>query len=229
MNIQKFLKFRGTMTLKSDLHIGIGTDGDKIGGCDNPIIRNKLTGEPFIPGSSLKGAMRCIEEKKAKYRPDGTDNAGNPIDKGNPCRCGKPGCISCTMFGAHMNTNPSCGEPRLIIRDLKISTDYKKKLAESGYSIADIMDSRASTMINRRTSTASEHSLRNMEVVVAGTEFDVGIILKVTNKDKEADLVNNLKMLIKQVETVGIGSKVTSGCGDVEFNINFDKPEIINM
>lgn len=229
MNIQKIMRFNGTMTLKSDLHIGAGSDGDKIGGCDNPIIR-KFNGQPFIPGSSLKGAMRCIEEKKAKYRSDKVDpSSGKALDKGMPCRCGKFGCISCTMFGAHMNTAPDCGEPRLIVRDLNINEEYKQQLVNSGYNIGDTVNSRASTMIDRRTGTASTGSLRNMEVVVAGTKFDTEFLIKVTNKDNENELVNNLKTLIKQVEAIGIGSKVTSGCGEVEFDIDFDHPEIIKM
>lgn len=229
MNIQKILRFNGTMTIKSDLHIGAGSDGDKIGGSDNPIIK-KFNGEAFIPGSSLKGAMRCIEEKKAKYRTDDIDpRTRKPLDTGIPCRCGKLNCVSCTMFGAHMNTAPECGEPRLIIRDLNINEEYKNNLINCGYNIADTVTCRVSTMIDRRTGTASTGTLRNMEVVSVGTKFDVELLLKVTNKDNENSLVNNLKMLIKQVEAIGIGSKVTSGCGEIQFDIDFDNPEVIKM
>ena len=37
------------------LHIGCGQD---VGLVDNPIIREKTTGFPFIPGSSIRGVLR---------------------------------------------------------------------------------------------------------------------------------------------------------------------------
>ncbi|HNY20344.1 MAG TPA: RAMP superfamily CRISPR-associated protein, partial [Flexilinea sp.] len=45
------------------LHIG-GTGGSlEIGGIDNPVIRDPITLEPLIPGSSLRGKMRSQLEK----------------------------------------------------------------------------------------------------------------------------------------------------------------------
>ena len=42
------------------LHIG-GKGGNlEIGGVDNPVIRDVLTQQPYIPGSSLRGKLRSI-------------------------------------------------------------------------------------------------------------------------------------------------------------------------
>ena len=53
------------------LHAGIGQGAGVI---DLPIAREKATGLPFLPGSSLKGALRalCVDEKKCKqiFGPD---------------------------------------------------------------------------------------------------------------------------------------------------------------
>jgi len=60
----------------SPLHAGIGQGAGVI---DLPIAREKATGLPFLPGSSLKGALRalCVDENKRKqiFGPDtaGTD------------------------------------------------------------------------------------------------------------------------------------------------------------
>ena len=35
----------------------------EIGGVDNPVIRNPLNKQPYIPGSSLRGKMRSQLEK----------------------------------------------------------------------------------------------------------------------------------------------------------------------
>ncbi|MDX9991139.1 MAG: RAMP superfamily CRISPR-associated protein [Anaerolineales bacterium] len=45
------------------LHIGASNTGLEIGGVDKAVIRNPLTDEPYIPGSSLRGKMRSQTEK----------------------------------------------------------------------------------------------------------------------------------------------------------------------
>jgi len=45
----------------SPLHVGAGEGGSYI---DNPIMREKVTGWPFVPGSSVKGVLRDEAEKK---------------------------------------------------------------------------------------------------------------------------------------------------------------------
>jgi CRISPR-associated protein Csm3 len=46
--------------LISGLHIGSGNNEMHIGGTDNPVIKNPITQEPYIPGSSIKGKMRVL-------------------------------------------------------------------------------------------------------------------------------------------------------------------------
>jgi len=53
--IQTRYRFTGTLTLETALHIGTGQIATVT---DSPILRN-AAGEPFIPGSSLKGAFRA--------------------------------------------------------------------------------------------------------------------------------------------------------------------------
>ena len=54
---------RGTITAKTGLHIGGSEGAITIGGVDNTVIRDPLSGRPYIPGSSLKGKMRSLTEK----------------------------------------------------------------------------------------------------------------------------------------------------------------------
>lgn len=62
----------------SPLHAGIGQGAGVI---DLPIAREKATGLPFLPGSSLKGALRalCMDQDKRKqvFGPDTTDSDPN--------------------------------------------------------------------------------------------------------------------------------------------------------
>ena len=61
-------KFEGKYIIKfniqclTGLHIGGTTEGIEIGGVDNPVIKDPISGQPYIPGSSLKGKLRCMLE-----------------------------------------------------------------------------------------------------------------------------------------------------------------------
>lgn len=58
-------KFRLTSTLlvETGLHIGGGGENLDIGGLDKPVIRDPLTRQPYLPGSSIKGKLRSILER----------------------------------------------------------------------------------------------------------------------------------------------------------------------
>lgn len=221
MSIKKIIEFNGTMTVKSGVHIGGNDNGTKVGGCDNPVIRNPLTNDPYIPGSSIKGALRSAAEKMPAY-------AGK-IRNGKPCGCGQDTCMVCKLFGAHMNMRAASGEPRLIVRDMTLNQEFLDKVTTSGGSRSDIVETKASTMIDRGTNTAANGSLRNMERVAAGTVFNCSFSIKVMDTDKEADLVNFFKKCISVVEATGIGGKVTSGSGQVEFDIDWKHPNEITL
>lgn len=221
MGIKKYLVFSGTMTLESGLHIGGSTDETKVGGCDNPIIKNKMTDEPYIPGSSIKGIMRSIEESRPKY--------AAKIQNGMPCGCGSEDCMVCRLFGAHKNTRTRAGLPRLIAHNMTINKDFKDQLIRSGGTTTDMVDIKYSTMINRQTKTAANGSLRNIEIVSAGTVFDCKFTLKILENDNEEELIKELRFIIDRIEIEGIGSKTTSGNGQVKFDIDFEDPKEYKM
>lgn len=57
------LLITGTMKLVAGLHIGGAQDFAPIGAVDSPFIRDPLTKEPIVPGSSLKGKFRTLLAK----------------------------------------------------------------------------------------------------------------------------------------------------------------------
>ena len=79
------------------------------------------------------------------------------------------------------------------------------------------------------TNTAANGSLRNMERVAAGAVFDCSFTLKITDKDNEEELINFFKKCLSVVEATGIGGKVTSGSGQVEFDIDWKHPSEIKL
>ena len=57
----KKIKIQTTITLLTGLHIGGNSENVEIGGIDNPVIKIATKeNQPYIPGSSLKGKMRCL-------------------------------------------------------------------------------------------------------------------------------------------------------------------------
>ncbi|MGQ4646591.1 type III-A CRISPR-associated RAMP protein Csm3 [Lyngbya aestuarii] len=58
-------KFRlnSTLVVETGLHIGGGGENLDIGGLDKPVIRDPLTQQPYLPGSSIKGKLRSTLER----------------------------------------------------------------------------------------------------------------------------------------------------------------------
>lgn len=53
----------GTIRCITGLHIGASKENLEIGTVDGPVVRDPITKEPYIPGSSLKGKLRSLLEK----------------------------------------------------------------------------------------------------------------------------------------------------------------------
>ena len=122
------MKLVGKIIIKSKieavtgLHIGGTKETLKIGGLDNPVIRD-AQGRIFIPGSSLKGKIRCLLERSGyayKYnKEENREYIKDEIEE-NPCSCGK--CIVCKLFGPHQSNNIE-EIRRLIFRDAYLIDD----------------------------------------------------------------------------------------------------------
>ncbi|HTL89911.1 MAG TPA: type III-A CRISPR-associated RAMP protein Csm3 [Leptolyngbya sp.] len=69
------LRLTSRLIVETGLHIGGGGESLDIGGLDKPVIRDPLTRQPYLPGSSIKGKLRSILERllnKPVNRPGGS-------------------------------------------------------------------------------------------------------------------------------------------------------------
>jgi CRISPR-associated protein Csm3 len=57
------LLIKGEIEVVTGLHIGGSSSYSAIGAVDSPVVRDSVTGNPIIPGSSLKGKMRALLQK----------------------------------------------------------------------------------------------------------------------------------------------------------------------
>ena len=58
------LKINSILLVETGLHIGGGGENLDIGGLDKPVVRDPLTLQPYLPGSSIKGKLRAIFERR---------------------------------------------------------------------------------------------------------------------------------------------------------------------
>lgn len=199
----------GKVLVKTGLHIGAGNDKVEIGGMDNPIIRNPLTYEPYIPGSSIKGKMRSIVEWKF----DKLKDTG-----GKPCSCGKANCEICRVFGsAKMKSEEAKdrGPTRLIVRDAVLTKEWKEKFKNG----ASIVEEKSENSLNRITAEANP---RPIERVVPGVEFDFEISYRVLDTGDNGDLDNKyfkdvVLESLKLLQNDYLGGGGSRGNGQIEF------------
>ena len=189
----------GKIETETGLHIGGTAETLKIGGSDNPVIRDK-NGRVFIPGSSLKGKIRSLlEVKDGKYK---ITNKG----EAQPCNCGKIDCPICMLFGPHKSDNIK--EPsRAIIRDAYL--DNKDK------SYYEYLEIKPENVIDRVRGTA-QHP-RFIERVVAGSEFEYEVIFNIYDAENDKKLIKKFIEGMKLLEDDYLGGSGSRGYGKIKF------------
>ncbi|MFO7734701.1 MAG: type III-A CRISPR-associated RAMP protein Csm3 [bacterium] len=213
MKQKKIKRIAGNIKIITGLHVGAGSDTIEIGGMDNPIIRNPVTNEPYIPGSSVKGKMRSLMEWESGKLMN---------NKGKHCNCGE--CKICRVFGssaANRNDREKAlrrGPTRLIVRDAQLSKASREKNINEGI---PLVEEKHENSINRITAAATP---RPIERVVPGTVFDFELSYRVIDTgdgdNGSEDEDNFEKVVLKslallQVDYLGGGG--SRGNGRIQF------------
>lgn len=195
-----------TVTLKTvtGLHVGGSNTELSIGGIDKAVIRDPLTNEPYIPGSSIKGKMRALIELR-----DGD------LGKDNKA-CTTPGKPSSNLFGVNPDKKEDKNKQRpsrIIVRDARL-TEYGKKILEN----ADLHYSEVKTevTINRITSEANP---RQIERVPAGAEFEFEMIINIfegADEPPETELRKTALSALNLLEDDYIGGNGSRGHGQIK-------------
>lgn len=220
---------RGLIRLQSGLRIGGGKGGIGIGDLDNPVIREGLNQEPYVPGSSLKGKLRALLERKVvKAERARRPNAfvSRPIGTGvyiHVCKNTDDAkdCPVCRLFGSSGEgdrDNQGKNFPsRLKIRDAFLTPGSLKKLteADTGSLYTEIKNENA---VDRITAAANP---RQVERVPAGSDFDFEMVYDVEEmmgrnwqKDAREDL-ENLYQALRLLEDDALGGYGSRGYGQV--------------
>lgn len=130
IQLQGKIFLTGTIKALTGLHIGRNSEDLDIGGVDNPVIRDIITKEPYIPGSSLRGKMRALLDRHSNLH---LRSMGGIQIHG----CQKPEhykkCDVCQVFGV-APTGQLKGETmptRLIVRDIFLTENSRLALEQA--------------------------------------------------------------------------------------------------
>ena len=207
----KKIKVTTTITTITGLHIGGSSDNVEIGGIDNPVIKLATRGnEPYIPGSSLKGKMRCLLEQAA-----GASTVGMSKEVNN-------------LFGiTESKALKTDNQPsKLIVRDAILSKESKEALLACDNLDMPYTENKWENVIDR-TKGVAEHP-RQSERVPAGAVFEVEFILNIWDDDNEKELKALFMKGIRLLENDYLGGSGSRGYGQIKFG-NLDEREWIEL
>lgn len=212
--LQGKVLLKGVMTCKTGLHIGASKDNLDIGGLDAPVLRDPVTREPYVPGSSLKGKLRSLFERRLGMiynRPGGQGVYRH--------ECVDSACPVCRLFGA---TGGRAGEDnipaRLIVRDSCLTQESRDLLSSIDTGL-QYTEWKFENALDRITAAANP---RQLERVPAGAHFTFEMVYNVEAPQEaqtREDLVHLLETL-SLLEDDFLGGHGSRGYGKISFDLN---------
>lgn len=204
---------RGDVLAVTGLRVGGAGGSLSIGNVDLPVIRDAMSGKPYIPGSSLKGKMRSLSEKLTGA-PQNRD-----IGKDVTIHVAKDS----DQYGAYW-VNPVFGVPaevkfevpapnRLIVRDIPLSDASSKKL-EAAKTDLPYTEVKWEAAIDRVTSAATP---RQIERVPAGAVFSPMELVFSVHLAEDVALFRNVLLALSLVQDDYLGGHGSRGSGKVAF------------
>ncbi|UOD33967.1 type III-A CRISPR-associated RAMP protein Csm3 [Deferribacteraceae bacterium V6Fe1] len=219
MNIKNIT---GKIILESGLHIGAGDSEMHIGGVDNPVIKDAISGRPYIPGSSIKGKIRSLLEYymniHMKYNTKGQPlQAKHLEDESKKIEENDKDIIKLFGTSGSDSNKHEFGITRTIFSDAHINEASVKSLELKTGQLTEI---KAETAIDRVKGTALNGSLRFIERVPRGAEFNFSVSLKTFPNDDFDSLKSTLLKGFKLLTLDALGGSGSRGYGRV--SIKFD-------
>jgi CRISPR-associated RAMP protein (TIGR02581 family) len=209
---------KGILKAESPIHIGTGTVDFSPTAVDTPVIRDE-NNNPFIPGSSLKGVIRCFMERLLNSGIFKEYNSCNILS--DPCISNKDAelikkkykadnrkeekiasdiyekeCDVCKLFGGHNFAS------KLNILDARLTSDKAYVQQRDGIAI------------DRDSLTVADKAVYKFECVAAGTEFNFEMTVDNLD-DNHKDLLKIILNFLQEGE-MKVGGKTSAGLGNVK-------------
>ena len=201
----KKIKIRSTITVITGLHIGANSENVEIGGIDNPVIKlSSKDNQPYIPGSSIKGKMRCLLEQAAGASVVGGDETVNKL------------------FGIteKKELKTSDQPSRIIVRDAMLDEKSANEMKSRPNMDMPYTEGKWENVIHRVMGKA-EHP-RLTERVPAGAVFNSEMVINIWDDDNEEEMLKLLGKGIRLLENDYLGGNGSRGYGQIKFgNMTF--------
>jgi CRISPR-associated protein Csm3 len=216
MQLTNIQKLNGQIELLSGLHIGSGNTEIHIGGTDNPVIKNPITQQPYIPGSSIKGKMRSLLEWQMGVvgQTEGQPLSFKHLKKLDNKVLDKAKDLV-KLFGGAPDGDitpellAEIGPSRLSFWDCALDPKWAKEMDDKNLLLTE---TKMENMIDRIKGTA-EHP-RNTERVPATAKFDFNLTIRVHDNE---DLTDTILVGLKLLELTGLGGSGSRGYGKIAF------------
>jgi CRISPR/Cas system CSM-associated protein Csm3 (group 7 of RAMP superfamily) len=187
--IVKRIVIKGDLVLQTAAHLGSG-DNPLFGMVDLLLLRDPLENRPFLPGSSIAGALRnYLCEREFGFRQNDSNHS-----------------LAEKLFGMTKNNEADKDglQSPLIVDD---------SLADAGTAI----ELRDGVQISPDTRTAKEGHKFDLEVLAAGTVFPLTFEL-LLEKNQLESLPNALALALQGLQNgeIGLGARKQRGLGQVK-------------
>ena len=194
------IKISGKIKVVTGMHIGGSSAFSAIGAVDSPVIRDKQSDLPMIPGTTLKGKLRTLMAKGF------SDSVSAMIGKHDD----DPEIVL-RLFGNAKKTVQEHRNSRLIFSDMILSNmDELKQL-----DIHSATEVKFENSINRLTAVANP---RQIERTIRGSKFGLDVIY---NVEEEAEIEEDFKAIkegMLLLEYDYIGGHGSRGYGKIKIN-----------
>ena len=186
------------LTLKTGLHIGGSNDYAPIGAVDSVFVRDPLTKQPVVPGSSLKGKLRTLLAKARDPRGVLPEPAQDEKVVGR-------------LFGVTGNNDAQPSR-------LQFADAFPTEQGLARFSRADtgtyLGEVKFENVINRGSGVATP---RQIERVPAGMEFALRLIYNIEQEEELAEDMAVLAEGFRLLQLDYLGGHGSRGYGRVAF------------
>ena len=211
--LQGKVVLNGTVKCITGLHVGASKDNLDIGGLDAPVLRDPVTRAPYIPGSSLKGKLRSLFERRQGMTYN--RHSGQGVYRHE---CVSPMCQVCRLFGAAGGREGDNIPARLIVRDSLLTENSRTRLENIDTGL-QYTEWKFENALDRITAAATP---RQLERVPAGAEFTFEMVYNVeaaNHQETREDLVHLLETL-SLLEDDYLGGHGSRGYGKIQFALS---------
>ncbi len=208
-------RLTGTIHVQG-LRIGGVPPGLEIGGAvDLNALRDPVTHQPYIPGSSLKGRLRAMLEREA----------GKSSPGGGPCDCRSWDCMICQIFGAHHTASPrGSGAPplpsRIVVRDAHLTPASAARLKDLAAESKNFFEEKAENLVRRDSGEAKDPRWQER---VWEADFQMEILLHVYTDDNPEEMMKYIRHGLGLIQETGsLGAGGSRGSGQTSFRVQED-------